>query len=260
MEVFKNLPADQQRMIMQQLQKSGTGKGTQQKKTDTASVIPATQKELTAAEQQEALARLQEPRLSAGDTVIIEVAIRAPGEDDLAQSMAEEKRKKDLEKAQAQAKVTDPTKPTDLATPATTREKRKALEEERRLARSPEQIKALEQIRDRIRDGNPYRLDRSGMLYLPGVAGVQLAGLTQEQARLRLANDPALRDLLLRVTLLPLERQGSEALKPFGYDLFTTSRARTRRSPTSRCRRNTWLAPATRSKCSCSATPTASTR
>src|SRR5512137_2803557 len=42
MEVFKNLPADQQRMIMQQLQKSGTGKGTQQKKTDTAPVIPAT--------------------------------------------------------------------------------------------------------------------------------------------------------------------------------------------------------------------------
>ena len=70
-------------------------------------------------------------------------------------------------------------------------------------------------------NGNPYRLDRGGMLYLPGVAGVQLAGLTQEQARLRLANDPALRDLLLRVTLLPLERQGSEALKPFGYDLFT---------------------------------------
>ena len=68
MEVFKNLPADQQRMIMQQLQKSGTGKGTQQKKTDTAAVIPATQKELTAAEQQEALARLQEPRLGAGDT------------------------------------------------------------------------------------------------------------------------------------------------------------------------------------------------
>ena len=222
MEVFKNLPPDQQRMIMQQLQRSVPGKGTQQKKTDAASLMPATQKELTAAEQQEALARLQEPRLGAGDTVIIEVAVRAPGEDDLAQSMAEEKRKKDLEKAQAQAKATDPTKPVDLATPATTREKRKALEEERRLARSPEQIEALEQIRDRIRGGNPYRLDRSGMLHLPGVAGVQLAGLTEEQARLRLANDPALRDLLLRVTLLPLERQGSEALKPFGYDLFTT--------------------------------------
>ena len=180
MEVFKNLPPDQQRMIMQQLQKSGTGKGTQQKKADTGSVIPATQKELTAAEQQEALARRQEPRLRSGDTVIIEVAIRAPGEDDLAQSIAEEKRRKDLEKAQAQAqaKVTDPTKPTDLATPATTREKRKALAEERRLARSPEQIAALEQMRDRIRGGNPYRLDRGGMLHLPGVAGVQLAGLT----------------------------------------------------------------------------------
>jgi protein involved in polysaccharide export with SLBB domain len=223
-EAYKSLPPEQQKAILQQFQKSGGARaGTQQKKLESsAPVIAEPQKQLTAAEEQAALAALREPRLSAGDTVIVEVAIRAPGEDDLAQSIAEDKRRKDLEKAQAQAKAADTTKQGELTPPATTREKRKALEEQRRLERTPERVEELEKLRDRIRAGNPYKLDQSGTLYLPGVAGVPLAGLTQEQARLRLANDPALRDFLLRVTLLPLERQGTEALKPFGYDLFTT--------------------------------------
>jgi protein involved in polysaccharide export with SLBB domain len=220
MEVFKNLPPDQQRMILQQMQGGSSKAKTSSKSTEPGAVTTVTPKELSAAEQEKALEALREPRLRAGDTIVIELAIRAPGEDDLAQSIAEEKKKKELEKAQAQAKLAETTKQGELATPATTREKRKALEEQRRLARTPEQIADLEALRDRIRAGNPYKLDRTGLLYLPGVAGVQLAGLTQEQARIRLANDPALRDFLLRVTLLPLERQGVEALEPFGYDLF----------------------------------------
>ncbi len=223
MEVFKSLPPDQQRAIMQQIKGSSAAKGKQTSTTETpaVSVLPTTQ-ELTPAEQQRVLEALREPRLRAGDTVVIEIAVRTPGEDDLAQSIADEKKKKDFEKAAAQAKVTDTAKQSELTTPATTREKRKALEEQRRLERTPEQIALLEELRDRIRAGNPYKLDRTGSLNLPGVAGVQMAGLTQEQARIRLANDPALRDFLLRVTLLPLERQGAEALEPFGYDLFNT--------------------------------------
>lgn len=223
-DAYKSLPPDQQKAILQQFQKSGgTLKGTTQKKGYETPAFPSeTKKELTTAEEQAALASLREPRLGAGDTVVVEIAIREPGEDDLAQSIAEEKKKKELEKAAAQAKVTDPTKPAELPTPQTTREKRKALEQQRRLERSPEQVAALEKLRDRIRAGNPYRLDSLGMLHLPGVAGIPLAGLTQDQARVRLANDPALRDFLLRLTLLPLERQGTEALKPFGYDLFNT--------------------------------------
>ena len=222
LEAFKSLPPDQQKMILQQFQKSGGSKSSQQqKKTDTPAVTTLPTKELTAAEQQQALEALRAPRLSGGDTVVIEIAIRDPGEDDLAQSIADEKRKKEL--AQAQTKVTDSTKQGEFATPQSTREKRKKLEEQRRLERTPEEIEALETLRDRIRALNPYKLDRTGMLQLPGVAGVQLAGLTEEQARLRLANDPALRDFLLRVTLLPLDRQGTEALEPFGYDMFSST-------------------------------------
>ena len=73
---------------------------------------------------------------------------------------------------------------------------------------------------DLIRTKNPYQLSRDGMLMLPGFAPIPLAGLTEQLATLRLGVEPALRDLFVRVTKLPLTKQGVTALKPFGYDLF----------------------------------------
>jgi polysaccharide biosynthesis/export protein len=73
---------------------------------------------------------------------------------------------------------------------------------------------------DLIRSDNPYQLSRDGVLSLPGFAPLALAGLTEQQATLRLGVEPALRDLFIRVTKLPLTKQGPTALKPFGYDLF----------------------------------------
>src|SRR6266480_2836564 len=71
-----------------------------------------------------------------------------------------------------------------------------------------------------IRAKNPYQLSRDGVLALPGFAPVPLAGLTEQLATLRLGVEPALRDLYIRVTKLPLNKVGPAALKPFGYDLF----------------------------------------
>src|SRR4029077_13957111 len=71
-----------------------------------------------------------------------------------------------------------------------------------------------------IRAKNPYQLSRDGMLALPGFAPIPLAGLTEQLATLRLGVEPALRDLFIRVTKLPLMKSGTTALKPFGYDLF----------------------------------------
>jgi polysaccharide biosynthesis/export protein len=59
------------------------------------------------------------------------------------------------------------------------------------------------------------------VLNLPGFPGIPLAGLTDEQATLRLKTEPNLRRLDVRVTRLPLKETGPEALKPFGYDLFS---------------------------------------
>lgn len=75
--------------------------------------------------------------------------------------------------------------------------------------------------RDQIVGHNPYRLDEEGRLQLPFLAPITLGGLTEKEAALRLNADPRLAGLTFIVTLLPVEKVGAEALKPFGYDLFT---------------------------------------
>ena len=70
-----------------------------------------------------------------------------------------------------------------------------------------------------IRSHNPYRLS-GGALTLPGFAPIQLLGLSNDQATLRLRIDPGLRSVDIRLTRLPLKKSGAEGLKAFGYDLF----------------------------------------
>jgi polysaccharide export outer membrane protein len=83
-----------------------------------------------------------------------------------------------------------------------------------------EQKKQRQDLIDLIRSRNPYQLSRDGVLSLPGFAPIPLSGLTERLASLRLGSEPALQDLYIRVTKLPLIKQGPTALKPFGYDLF----------------------------------------
>lgn len=78
----------------------------------------------------------------------------------------------------------------------------------------------LQELISLIRSKNPYRLSREGVLTLPGFAGIPLAGLTDDQATLRLKVEPAFGHLDIRLTRLPLRKVGAEGLKPFGYDLF----------------------------------------
>jgi protein involved in polysaccharide export with SLBB domain len=73
---------------------------------------------------------------------------------------------------------------------------------------------------ERLRDGNPYRLDDSGRLLLPGVPAIELAGLDIEQATVRVRTERQLRPFDIVITRLPLEPIGTAALKRFGYDLF----------------------------------------
>jgi polysaccharide export outer membrane protein len=83
-----------------------------------------------------------------------------------------------------------------------------------------EEKKRRQDLIDLIRSKNPYQLSRDGVLMLPGFAPIPLAGLSEQLATLRLGVEPALRDLFIRVTKLPLIKSGATALKPFGYDLF----------------------------------------
>lgn len=86
--------------------------------------------------------------------------------------------------------------------------------------RTEEESRQLKAMLELALRGNPYRLDASGVLRIPGVAPIPLAGLTEKQATERLTRDPALSEFTVKVLLLPLEKTAAEALQPFGYDLF----------------------------------------
>lgn len=83
-----------------------------------------------------------------------------------------------------------------------------------------EEAEALEDYRLRLAEGNPYELDRAGVLFLPGVPPIPLAGLNIDEATIRVSAEPSLIDFFVTLTRLPLEPVGTDALKPFGYDLF----------------------------------------
>jgi polysaccharide biosynthesis/export protein len=83
-----------------------------------------------------------------------------------------------------------------------------------------EEKKQRQTLIDLVRSKNPYQLSRDGVLALPGFAPIPLAGLSEQLATLRLGVEPALRDLFIRVTKLPLRKTGPTVLKPFGYDVF----------------------------------------
>ncbi len=78
----------------------------------------------------------------------------------------------------------------------------------------------IEKFRKRILASNPYKLNRFGVLEVPGLLAIPLAGLTASEATARLSADPDLSDYQVRLSLLRLRPAGEEALKPFGYDLF----------------------------------------
>ena len=86
--------------------------------------------------------------------------------------------------------------------------------------KSADEIKGSSVIRDRILKDNPYKLNRFGVLEIPGLPAIPLAGLTADEATRRLSADPDLRDFTVKLTLLRLEPLNDEGAKPFGYDLF----------------------------------------
>ncbi|HJR71545.1 MAG TPA: polysaccharide biosynthesis/export family protein, partial [Gammaproteobacteria bacterium] len=79
---------------------------------------------------------------------------------------------------------------------------------------------ARDEFRERLAKGNPYQLDGAGMLYLPGVPAIALAGLNVDEATVRVQAETALRPFDVILTFLPLTPVGTDALEPFGYDLF----------------------------------------
>jgi polysaccharide export outer membrane protein len=86
--------------------------------------------------------------------------------------------------------------------------------------KTEEDREKAEKFRKRIQSNNPYQLNRFGVLEMPGMPAIPLAGLTAFEATKRLSADPSLTDYSVKLTLLRLSPTGEQALKPFGYELF----------------------------------------
>jgi polysaccharide biosynthesis/export protein len=85
--------------------------------------------------------------------------------------------------------------------------------------------KELQTLIGLVRSRNPYQLDASGALLLPGFAPIMLAGLDEKQATHRLTAVGAFSKIDVKVTRLPVRKTGVAGLKPFGYELFKDTNA-----------------------------------
>lgn len=221
LEMFQNLPPDQQQAILESLNRGGTTGGvTSRPRTDRPLKFPETVQPRRSRQEgdtdEDSLTGVpRQPRLKGNDTVLLTLEIRqlerqAPE--------IEERQRQEREQSRRQQAVvpSQPVipgrQPAAGSVPGT---------EQRRIERTGEELDQLSDLRERVLRRNPYKLDKWGILNIPELGPIPLAGLTADDATERLAAEPRLKDFIVRVTLLPLRPIGTEALKPFGYDLFS---------------------------------------
>ena len=188
LEMLRNLTPEQRQMLLEQLGVGAEATGNNKEKKapeGTSASSPQKPAGLSETDLAEQLKRAQ--ALQGEDTVIVSVAFPEP------------RIEPSLQEGQPPF-VIDPTKDWD-----------------------PLEMEKLRKTIERLKAKNPYKLDRYGALLMPGFAPIPLAGLSEEQAALRLSAEPSLNRLTVKVTRLPLEKSGPARLKPFGYDLFKDS-------------------------------------
>lgn len=215
-EMFQNLTPDQQRAILEAM--GGGGARTPLPRTGVISDrpldFPQTVRPRPRSDDDERAEPDTLQKLKGNDTVLLSLEIRqfkrkAP------EIEAEERREQ--QRAQMQPAIpgrqsVDPR--LNAQQPVESQPQQELLE------RTAEETARLEEFRERVLRRNPYKLDKWGILNVPEFGPIPLAGLTAEQATQRLEAELSLADFMVTLTRLPLKAVGSEALKPFGYDLF----------------------------------------
>lgn len=225
-DMFRNLPPEQQQTILESLNRGGTtGSASGRPRPDRRLDFPETVRSRSQRDdEEEDDERLggrmpKEPRLKGNDTVLLSLEIRqlerrAPE--------LEERERREREQNQGQLVPVQPAIPgrQPAQAGATPDNGSAAADEQRRLQRTSEEVERLEDFRQRILRRNPYKLDKWGILNVAELGPIPLAGLKVEEATERVAAEVRLQDFIVRVMRLPLKAIGTEALKPFGYDLF----------------------------------------
>jgi protein involved in polysaccharide export with SLBB domain len=217
-EAFRNLSPEQQRTVLEAMGSGGGQSGTT--RSDQRIETPSTVRPRSTEDDRLRNLTLDgEPRLAAGDTLIVELEpVLVEGEERVLTE-------RPAQPAVALQETGAGTGRAGLAAPGVTaapqgQQPTQTPAARREIQRTKSEQADLDRFIETVRRGNPYRLNRTGALDLPGLGVVPLAGLTVLQATQRLAIEPFLRDFRIRLTLLPLEPVDTDALKPFGYELF----------------------------------------
>ena len=225
-QIFQNLSPEEQQAILESLNRGGsTGSATTERvRSDRKlkfpeTVEPGERRRARKDEEEEDEEGLREPRLKANDTVLLSLEIRQL-ERRAPEIEEQERRAREQALRQAPTTAQQPALPGRQSAPPAGQQGAGQQDQQHPLQRSPEEQEQLKDFRERVLRRNPYKLDKWGILNVPELGPIPLAGLTEEQATERVAAEIRLADFVVRVTRLPLKPIGTEALKPFGYDLF----------------------------------------
>jgi protein involved in polysaccharide export with SLBB domain len=218
---------EQQQAVLEAM---GAGGGTNARsgvtQTDLSLVSPLTvTPKFTVGGTERELAADGQPRLAAGDTLIIELElVKNVGDERILTERPPVPGVMSVAATSAGPPATSAGPPSTSGGPPSTTTPQAApaaRPQQLEVERTEDEEALLMRLVETVRRGNPYRLSRTGAIDLPGLGRVQLAGLTALEATQRLAIEPYLREYRVRVIFLPLEPTDTDALRPFGYDLFS---------------------------------------
>jgi polysaccharide biosynthesis/export protein len=216
-EIFQSLPPEQQKTILESLNR---GRSSDDVRADRPLEFPQTvrsreRRDGDEGEDAQADERVpKEPRFKGDDTVLLSLEIR---QFERRAPEIEERERRERDQLAMQPAIPGRTAAAQTPGGRSPGEQQAQLRER---VRTDEQTRQLEEFRERILRRNPYQLDKWGILNVPDLGPIPLAGLTVEEATQRLSAEPRLEEFIVRITRLPLKPVGAQALKPFGYDLF----------------------------------------
>jgi len=218
-EIFRDLPPEQQQTILESMgggEGGDSSKGSQVR-TDKSLTFPRVVRPREAEDEDEEETGVpKEPRFTGNDTLLLSLEIRR-----FERRAPEVEERERRQREQLKNQPTIPGRQMPMPAAADPAAGTPSSEQPEELERTAEDTEKLEDLRERVVRRNPYKLDKWGILNVAELGPIPLAGLTVEEATQRIAAELSLADFVVTVTRLPLKPLGKQALKPFGYDLFS---------------------------------------